>query len=181
MFFARTNKTARRHRGISLVSSLLFFFVLVLFSLPVRAESRTTSKENQVASENNFSTSDPDSTKQKYELNDPRNPDCPCHAAQKQAEDEYKRLQGQNGNQQNNSNANNVTTTTNNNSNNSKVATNKNNSSGTSSGTSKHYSKSKSNLKQMTKWMKKVKRKMRNKNNGTKKGKHRLVDCFHFQ
>jgi hypothetical protein len=31
-----------------------------------------------------------DSTKQKYDLNDPRNPDCPCHKYQKLAEDEYK-------------------------------------------------------------------------------------------
>jgi hypothetical protein len=30
-----------------------------------------------------------DSTKQKYETNDPRNPDCPCHKHQQQAEDEY--------------------------------------------------------------------------------------------
>lgn len=27
--------------------------------------------------------------KNKYELNDPRNPDCPCHKLQKQAEEEY--------------------------------------------------------------------------------------------
>ena len=27
---------------------------------------------------------------QQYDLNDPRNPDCPCHKLQKQAEDEYK-------------------------------------------------------------------------------------------
>ncbi len=30
---------------------------------------------------------------QQYELNDPRNPDCPCHKLQKQAEDEYKQMQ----------------------------------------------------------------------------------------
>ncbi|MGZ4060488.1 MAG: hypothetical protein ACXVPU_15750, partial [Bacteroidia bacterium] len=29
----------------------------------------------------------------KYDLNDPRNPDCPCHKLQKQAEDEYKQMQ----------------------------------------------------------------------------------------
>lgn len=28
-------------------------------------------------------------TKQQYPLNDPRNPDCPCHKLQKQAEDEF--------------------------------------------------------------------------------------------
>ncbi len=29
---------------------------------------------------------------QQYALNDPRNPDCPCHKAQKQAEQEYAQL-----------------------------------------------------------------------------------------
>lgn len=34
-----------------------------------------------------------DTTKQQYALNDPRNPNCPCHKLQKQAEDEYKAMQ----------------------------------------------------------------------------------------
>ena len=33
-----------------------------------------------------------DSLKTKFDLNDPRNPDCPCHAWQKQADKEYKAL-----------------------------------------------------------------------------------------
>jgi len=33
-----------------------------------------------------------DSTKQQYALNDPRNPDCPCHKYQKLAEEEYNEL-----------------------------------------------------------------------------------------
>ncbi len=33
-----------------------------------------------------------DSTKTKYELNDPRNPNCPCHKYQKLADEEFKRL-----------------------------------------------------------------------------------------
>jgi hypothetical protein len=33
-----------------------------------------------------------DSTKQKYGINDPHNPDCPCHKYQQQAEDEYQAL-----------------------------------------------------------------------------------------
>ena len=37
---------------------------------------------------------------QQYELNDPRNPDCPCHKLQKLAEDEYKQLQMQNNTDQ---------------------------------------------------------------------------------
>ncbi|MGZ3862990.1 MAG: hypothetical protein ACXVPN_05325 [Bacteroidia bacterium] len=35
-----------------------------------------------------------DSTKNKYELNDPRNPNCPCHKNQQLAEQEYRQLQG---------------------------------------------------------------------------------------
>lgn len=31
-----------------------------------------------------------DSLKSKYDLNDPRNPDCPCHQHQKLADEEYK-------------------------------------------------------------------------------------------
>lgn len=31
-----------------------------------------------------------------YPINDPRNPNCPCHKYQKQAEEEYKKLLGQN-------------------------------------------------------------------------------------
>jgi hypothetical protein len=33
-----------------------------------------------------------DTTKVKYDLNDPRNPDCPCHQYQKQADEEYQRM-----------------------------------------------------------------------------------------
>ncbi|MDX2172222.1 MAG: hypothetical protein SFY56_03835 [Bacteroidota bacterium] len=36
-----------------------------------------------------------DSTKTKYELNDPRNPNCPCHKYQKLAEEEFKLRQTQ--------------------------------------------------------------------------------------
>lgn len=35
-------------------------------------------------------------TLQKYELNDPRNPNCPCHKLQKQAEEEYAQKNKQN-------------------------------------------------------------------------------------
>lgn len=34
-----------------------------------------------------------DTTKNKYDLNDPRNPNCPCHKHQQQAENEYRQLQ----------------------------------------------------------------------------------------
>src|SRR5438094_2799694 len=34
-----------------------------------------------------------DSSKNKYDINDPRNPQCPCHKYQKQADDEFKQFQ----------------------------------------------------------------------------------------
>jgi hypothetical protein len=34
---------------------------------------------------------------QKYDINDPRNPDCPCHQQQKIAEKEYRELMDRNG------------------------------------------------------------------------------------
>jgi hypothetical protein len=37
---------------------------------------------------------------QAYELNDPRNPDCPCHKLQKQAEEEYARQNMKAGNEE---------------------------------------------------------------------------------
>ena len=54
-------------------------------------------------------------TNQQYNLNDPRNPDCPCHKLQKQADDEYQR-QLNSGNQFVN-NFNNKTNVSNNNDN----------------------------------------------------------------
>jgi|SRR6218665_1242605 len=32
------------------------------------------------------------SAQSQYDINDPRNPDCPCHKYQQQAEDEYARM-----------------------------------------------------------------------------------------
>ncbi|MDQ3047236.1 MAG: hypothetical protein M3R27_06780 [Bacteroidota bacterium] len=37
-----------------------------------------------------------DTTKSKYALNDPRNPDCPCHQYQRMADEEYRRNQSHN-------------------------------------------------------------------------------------
>ncbi len=38
----------------------------------------------------NAGTINKDSLKSKYDLNDPRNPNCPCHKHQKLADEEYK-------------------------------------------------------------------------------------------
>ena len=45
-----------------------------------------------------FSQSNTDT--QQYDLNDPRNPDCPCHKYQKMADDEYAKLKKKNKNKQ---------------------------------------------------------------------------------
>ena len=37
---------------------------------------------------------------QQYDLNDPRNPDCPCHKLQKLADDEYNKIQNNDNQQQ---------------------------------------------------------------------------------
>jgi hypothetical protein len=37
-----------------------------------------------------------DTTKVKYDINDPRNPDCPCHKYQQLADEEYQRMLGEN-------------------------------------------------------------------------------------
>lgn len=44
-----------------------------------------------------FAYNPPDTTDsaKKYDLNDPRNPDCPCHQYQKQADEEYERTKKQ--------------------------------------------------------------------------------------
>lgn len=39
---------------------------------------------------------------QEYDINDPRNPNCPCHKLQQMADDEYKRIQNNDNNHQNN-------------------------------------------------------------------------------
>lgn len=37
---------------------------------------------------------------QEYDINDPRNPNCPCHKLQKLADDEYQRIQNNDNNEQ---------------------------------------------------------------------------------
>jgi hypothetical protein len=76
----RTNPHQKVRPGT--ISRLAFCFVVcLLLSANAQAGNGTTGS---------------DTTKQKYALNDPRNPDCPCHKLQKQAEDEYKALQKKN-------------------------------------------------------------------------------------
>jgi hypothetical protein len=124
----------------------------------------------------------------KYALNDPRNPNCPCHDAQKKADEEYRKMIEKN-NQANNNGDNPVNhDPVNNNGNNSNgnkssdstIATVTKSVSSGSGGSSKHYSKKVIEWKTMNKRMRKIKKSMIRKGKGTKRGKHRLVDCFHF-
>jgi hypothetical protein len=149
---------------------------------------------------------DPDTNIVKYDLNDPRNPDCPCHKAQKLAEDEYRKSQVQqqqqnpvdNSTAQNNQsndnpinnnrgNDNNVSNNDNdvsyndiNRSGGSDINTNKVTFSGGGVGSQKHYSSFYKFQKKVKKWSRKINRKLGKKNNGTKKGKFRVADCFHY-
>lgn len=158
------NSKPNRRRGISLAAALVVLFLL----FHPRTHACTIALE-------------PDTNIVKYELNDPRNPDCPCHAAQKLADQEYERLQHQNDhpvNQETNpadhNPADNTVTNTN-------SDVHSNSSSGSpGSGSQKHYSASNKSMKKIMKWTKRMQRKLGKKNNGTKKGKHRLANCFQF-
>jgi hypothetical protein len=158
------NKKSNRRRGISFATALI---VLFLF-----AHSHVKACTCAIAAT-------PDTNIVKYELNDPRNPDCPCHAAQKKADEEYAKLQQQNNPDNNNPADHNPADNTDVNKNNN-ANVNSNSGSTGSSGSEKHYSRSNKELKKMMKWTRKMKRQLRNKNNGTKKGNHRLSSCFHF-
>lgn len=68
----------KKQSGPTVLPSFFLVFFMVFFGLTVNASSIL---------------SPPDSTKKKYDINDPRNPDCPCHKYQKLADDEYRALQ----------------------------------------------------------------------------------------
>ena len=51
--------------------------LLFLFLTDIAVHAQTSGTDNKV---------------QKYDINDPRNPDCPCHQHQKLADEEYKKL-----------------------------------------------------------------------------------------
>ncbi|MEO5645364.1 MAG: hypothetical protein ABIQ40_06810 [Bacteroidia bacterium] len=161
--------------------------------MAVRAESGTSiEKDSSLAV--NEKTIVPDTGIVKYDLNDPRNPNCPCHDAQKKADEEYRNSQMQQkqnpvdrnpvNNDRNNDVVNNDRgnndNTGNSNSNNPDVNTNKTTFTTGSGGSQKHYSASYKFQKKMKRWSKKVNRKLHSKNKGTKGGKFRVADCFHW-
>jgi hypothetical protein len=197
-----TSLITKRRKGISLVPALFVLIVLFLFSENIRAETpdvldsaRTTDASAQKKA------ALPDTGK--YDLNDPRNPDCPCHKAQKLADDEYRNSQVQQGNKNpvnndpvhvnedvnrgNNSNVNRGNNSDVNRGNpadnvnaNADINTNQTSYTGGSSGSQKHYSKFYKFSKKMKRWTKKMNRKLKSKNKGTKGGKFRVADCFHW-
>lgn len=65
-----------KHRDLFSVFPLFFLFVNIFLF-----------RANPVISQNNIFN-------QVYDINDPRNPDCPCHKRQKIAEEEYNQLTG---------------------------------------------------------------------------------------
>lgn len=66
----------KHKRRANLVSSFVFFFLLVSF-------------QNMVAA----TVSSKDSLKKKLSINDPRNPRCPCHYYQQLAQKEFDKLE----------------------------------------------------------------------------------------
>ena len=82
MFRISDHRTTREHcRSTSPAVFLrLFLFLLLLSGFPLLSEAMVS-----------------DTAKSKYPLNDPRNPDCPCHQYQRMADEEYRRS-GNSGN-----------------------------------------------------------------------------------
>ena|ERR1035437_6206195 len=94
------------------VSPLRFLIIIFCLILSLRAQSlkachversRDAGNESGYDTEKEirnilFDTIHGDSIKNKYDINDPRNPQCPCHIYQKQADEEYNKLQKKQGN-----------------------------------------------------------------------------------
>jgi hypothetical protein len=92
-----------------------YFVIFILFgSMSLRAESKTYGDYTRTSTtlgltdvflggetKDTLKNTRP-SARQEYDLNDPRNPNCPCHKRQQQAEREYQQLQGNLGNFYNN-------------------------------------------------------------------------------
>lgn len=189
-----TSLITKRRKEISLVPALFVLMMLFLFSSNLHAEaSNALDSAGTTDPSAQTKTILPDTGK--YDLNDPRNPDCPCHKAQKLADDEYRNSQVQrqnnnpvdnnpvnlneDANRGNNSNVNRDTPVDHVNTN-TDINVNKTSYTGGSSGSQKHYSKFYKFSKKMKRWTKKMNRKLKSKNKGTKGGKFRVADCFHW-
>lgn len=132
---------------------------------------------------------------QQYDINDPRNPNCPCHQWQKKADEEYQRNQQHQNNpvvQDDANNANQDADTDNNRTQDDSKDKSRDDSnrqtnsqqSQTSSGSGGGSSHVKRGVDMphlaIGKKTKKVLRRMGRKRNGTKKTRRSIVDCFHW-
>lgn len=115
------------------------------------------------------SAPDPDSTKKQLDINDPANPDCPCHQHQKQAEEEYRRMMGQNTNE--GDSASHDVELENDPVDHETV---------TNTGDSRNLSKTKSWKKLKWAGIKKWKRRLGNKHHGTKRHRFNINGCYHW-
>lgn len=79
MIFNKSNSQNLKKGSSHTAVPFLFYLVLLLSAL----------------SQNSFGINNPDDSLKTYPLNDPRNPNCPCHQYQKLADEEYKRLLGE--------------------------------------------------------------------------------------
>mgnify|MGYP001572075539 CR=1 FL=1 len=137
-----------------------------------------------VASGKSFgNTSPPDTAKTQYDINDPRNPNCPCHKQQQQADDEYEQMKQQQNPQQNpqvqvsvsnNPNTDNVNQ---NNTQTESGQTDRDNS--RSSGVTKSHRKEIS-AKLLRRKLIKLSWRISKRKTGTKKFGSHLTDCFHW-
>ena len=73
---------------------LLFLFFCLILTLPaISINGCHVERSRDTWSEYNQKIAFGDSLKAKYNINDPRNPHCPCHQYQKLADEEFARLQ----------------------------------------------------------------------------------------
>lgn len=173
--------TGKKHPG-----PFLLFLFLVLFAPGLSATEIPVSipgDTDEVA-------------QQEYDINDPRNPDCPCHQWQKQADEEYQRMQQQQSNpvvqhQTNDANNDAAKSSDQKSDNSNDHADNPDEQSGrqqssqsanSSGGGSNSHVKRGVDMPDIAvgKKTKKILRRMGRKRNGTKKWRRSMVDCFHF-
>src|ERR1051326_720750 len=97
MFRNKKNKIAGECSRFFAVTPLRFLILSVVISLKAfsinecHVESRILREDTGNALV--LITVPGDSVKGKYDINDPRNPHCPCHQYQKLADEEFARLQ----------------------------------------------------------------------------------------
>lgn len=173
--------TGKKHPGQFMVLLFLVFMSHGLFA---------TEKPETIPGD-----TDEVAQQQEYDINDPRNPNCPCHQWQKKADEEYQRNQQQQNNpvvQDDANNANKDANTDNNRTqddfndksrddSNRQTNSQQSQTSSSSGGGSSHVKRG-VDMPHLAigKKTKKALRRIGRKRNGTKKWRRSVVDCFHF-